>query len=266
MEPLYRLVEEVLRLPVRRGLRWRVEGLERVPDRGPVLLASNHISYFDPIAIGNLSHLAGRRVRFLAKAELFENRFMRAVLLRMGQIPVDRGTGDTGALDVAAEAIRTGECVHVFPEGTISDDFEPMQGKTGVARMARAAGVDVLPVGLWGTHRVMPPRGRKAERFRTPIVMVVGEAVPVGAAANPREATDRIMAGICAAVTDARRLYRAPSPDEENAWWVRRPETARLRSCRGRVAQAQLDAEYLPGDRGRPPDIGGVSRQGQQQS
>ena len=243
MEPLFRLVEEVLRLPVRRGLRWRVEGLERIPASGPVLLASNHLSYFDPIAIGNLCHLAGRRVRFLAKAELFRNRFVAAALRNMGQIPVERGTGDAGALDTAAAALRAGECVHVFPEGTISNDLEPMAGKTGLARLARAAGVDVVPVGLWGTHRVIPAGGGKARRFRTPIVVVVGEAVPVGPSANPRETTDRIMAGICAAVADARRLYPSPPAGQENAWWVRRPETARLRSCRGRVAQAQIDAQ-----------------------
>lgn len=247
MEPLYRLVEEVLRLPVRRGLRWRVEGLGRIPAEGPVLLASNHLSYFDPIAIANLGHLAGRRVRFLAKAELFRNRFLAAALRRMGQIPVERGTGDAGALAAAAAALGAGRCVHVFPEGTISDDLEPMAGKTGLARLAKAAGVDVIPVGLWGTQRVMPPRGRRAERFRTPVVMVVGEAVPVGPEANPREATDRVMAGICAAVAEARRLYPAPGPGEEGAWWVRRPGTARLRSCRGRVAQARLDAEYEAG-------------------
>lgn len=243
MEPLYRLVEELLRLPVRRGLRWRVEGVERIATTGPVLLASNHISYFDPIAIANLGSQAGRRVRFLAKAELFEKRWMAGVLRSMGQIPVERGTGDTGALDRATAALRAGECVHVFPEGTISDTFEPMAGKTGLARLARAAGVDVLPVGLWGTHRVMPPGDEKPERFRTLVTAVVGEPVPVGPGANPRETTDRIMEAICAAVADARRLYPIPA-GREGAWWVRRPETARLRSCRGRVAQAQLDARY----------------------
>ena len=244
MEPLYRLVEELLRLPVRHNMRWRVEGLERIPASGGVLLASNHISYFDPIAIGNLANLAGRRVRFLAKAELFESRFMAAGLARMGQIPIERGRGDTGALDRATAALAAGECVHVFPEGTISDDFDPMAGKTGLARLAKAAGVAVLPVGLWGTHRVIPPGGQPPKRFRTPITMVVGEAVPVGADSNPRESTDRIMAGICAAVAEARRLYPPPPAGEEDAWWVRRPGTARLRSCRGRVAQAQIDALY----------------------
>jgi 1-acyl-sn-glycerol-3-phosphate acyltransferase len=241
VELLYGLVETVLRPPVRRCLRWRIEGVGRIPAEGPVLLASNHLSYFDPIAVANLTDLAGRRVRFLAKAELFRNRFLGGGLRRMGQIPVERGTGDASALDAAAAALRAGECVHVFPEGTISADLDPMAGKTGLARLARAAGVDVLSVGLWGTQRVIPPKGRTAERWRTPITMVVGETVPVGPGANPRETTDRIMGAICAAVAEARRLY--PPPPGGEPWWFRPPESARLRSCRGRVAQALLDAE-----------------------
>jgi 1-acyl-sn-glycerol-3-phosphate acyltransferase len=246
VELLYGLVETVLRPPVRRCLRWRIEGVDRIPADGPVLLASNHLSYFDPIAVANLTDLAGRRVRFLAKGELFHNRALGAGLRRMGQIPVERGTGDAAALDAAAEALRRGECVHVFPEGTISPDLDPMAGKTGLARLARAAGVDVMTVGLWGTQRVLPPRGRKAERFRTPITMVVGDTVAVGPGANPRETTDRIMAAICAAVVDARRLYPGPpgaGPPGAGPWWFRPPESARLRSCRGRVAQSLLDAE-----------------------
>ncbi|HVW32339.1 MAG TPA: lysophospholipid acyltransferase family protein, partial [Acidimicrobiia bacterium] len=227
MEPLFRLVEFVLRPPVRRGLRFRIEGLERLPAAGPLLLASNHISYFDPIAIANLTDLRGRRVRFMAKAELFRNPVLGAALRSMGQLPVDRGTGDSSALDAAAASLARGQVVHVFPEGTISDDLNPMAGKTGLARLAKAAGVDVVPVGIWGTQRIVPPRGRKARRFRTPVVLVVGDTVPVGPTANPREATDRIMAGICAAVAQARRLYPAPDADEAGAWWVRPPEAAR---------------------------------------
>ena len=117
----------------------------------------------------NYTDLAGRRVRFLAKAELFEHRIMAAGLRRMGQIPVERGAADATALDDAAAALRNGQCVHVFPEGTISDDLDPMAGKTGLARLAKAAGVDVMTVGLWGTQRIIPPKGRKPERFRTPI-------------------------------------------------------------------------------------------------
>ena len=185
MEPVYRLAEELGRLPVRKNMRWHVEGVERIPSTGPVLLASNHISYFDPVAIGYLALKAGRRVRFLAKAELFEGRLMGACLRRMGQIPIERGRGDAAALDRAAAALRAGECVHVFPEGTISDEFEPMAGKTGLARLARSAGVEVLPVGLWGTHRVIPPGDQKPERWRTPITIVVGEPIRVGPTPTP---------------------------------------------------------------------------------
>jgi 1-acyl-sn-glycerol-3-phosphate acyltransferase len=244
VELLYGLVEVLLRPTVRRALRWRVEGVERVPAQGPVLLASNHLSYFDPIAVANLTDLAGRRVRYLAKAELFENRILGAALRRMGQIPVERGTGDAAALEAAAAALRRGECVHVFPEGTISDDLDPMAGKTGLARLAKAAGVDVMTVGLWGTQRIIPPKGRKPERWRTPVNVVVGETVPVGPDANPRETTDRIMAAVCAAVAEARRLYPPAPAGAGEAWWARPPESARLRSCRGKVAQARIDAEY----------------------
>jgi 1-acyl-sn-glycerol-3-phosphate acyltransferase len=243
VELLYGLVEVVLRPPVRRGLRWQVEGVDRIPAHGPVLMASNHISYFDPIAVANLTDLARRRVRFLAKAELFEHRVMAAALRRMGQIPVARGAADAAALDAAADALWRGECVHVFPEGTISEDLDPMPGKTGLARLAKAAGVDVMTVGLWGTQRIIPPKGRKAQRFRTPVTVVVGETVTVGPDANARETTDRIMAGICAAVAEARRRYPADEAGGE-AWWARPPESARLRSCRGKVAQAKLDEGY----------------------
>ena len=135
-----------------------------------------------------------------------------------------------------------GRCVVVFPEGTISNDLDPMAGKTGLARLAKAAGVDVVPVGVWGTHRVLPAGDHKPKRFRTPIVVVAGEPISVAPDSNPRETTDRIMAGICAAVAEARRLYPPPSEGAEQPWWFRPPESARLRSCRGRMAQAQLDA------------------------
>jgi hypothetical protein len=74
--------------------------------------------------------------------------------------------------------------------------------------------------------------------------VVVGETIPVGPTANPRETTDRIMAAVCAAVARPRRLYPPPEDSERDAWWVRPPESARLRSCRGRVAQAELDAQF----------------------
>jgi 1-acyl-sn-glycerol-3-phosphate acyltransferase len=243
VEPLYGLAKVLLRRPLRHGLRWKVEGVERIPAEGPVLLASNHVSYLDPLCLAYLGDLAGRKVRFLAKAELFESWWFGPIVRKLGNIPVHRGTADsTGALEAAAATLAAGECVVVFPEGTISDDLEPMAGKTGAARLARAAGVPVTPVGLWGSHRVIPPGHQRARRLRTAIAAVVGDSVPVGARDNPRESTDRIMGAICAQVRRAREIYPQTPRSEADGWWVRRPETARLRSCRGRVAQHLLDS------------------------
>jgi 1-acyl-sn-glycerol-3-phosphate acyltransferase len=243
VEPLYGLAKVLLRRPLRHGLRWKVEGLERIPDSGAVLLASNHISYLDPLCLAYLGDLAGRKVRFLAKAELFESWWFGPVMRRLRSIPVHRGTADSsGALEAAAAVLAAGECLVVFPEGTISTGFDPMAGKTGAARLARAADVPVTPVGLWGSHRVIPPGHQPARRLRTAIAAVVGEPVTVAPGDNPRESTDRIMGAICAQVRRARTIYPQTPRSEADGWWVRPPEGARLRSCRGRVAQEQLDA------------------------
>lgn len=243
MEPLYGLAETLFRRPLRHGLRWHIEGLERIPRDGPLLLAANHISYLDPLALAYVADRVGRRVRFLAKAELFENRWLGAVLCKLGQIPVQRGTADaSGALDAARRALAEGQCVVVFPEGTISRDFDPMAGKTGVARLARASGAPVLPVGLWGTHRVITAGRKPSWRPGIAVSAAVGDVMSVPPSGNPREWTDHVMGAICAQVRRAREIYPQGPRNEDDAWWARAPETARLRSCRGRVAQELLDA------------------------
>ena len=234
MEIAYPVAAGLLRLPLRHGLRWRTEGLERIPDRGAAILASNHVSYLDPLVVGMAADRRRRRIRFLAKDELFRKQPLAGFLRAAGQIPVARGTADAAAsLDAAVAALHRGECVVVFPEGTISLDLEPMAGKTGTARLAAAAGVAVTPVGVWGAHRIMfkgrPPHWRTG----VAVSVVVGEPVPVAPEDDPRVATDRIMAGVCAAVARARDIYpQAPAPDEDD-WWVRGPGTAVLRPCGG---------------------------------
>lgn len=242
MEPLYGLMEVLLRRPLRCALRWRVEGTEHLPGTGPVLLASNHISYLDPLCLAYVTDLAGRRVRFLAKAELFEHRVLARALRSIGQISVDRGTADaSGALEAASAALAAGQLVAVFPEGTISSDFDPMAGKTGLARLARTSGAPVVPLGLWGPHRLLTAGRRPSLRLRVAVTAAVGKPLLITPGDNPRLATDRIMEAICAQVVRARSIYpQSPRPGEGD-WWVRPPETARLRSCRGRLAQTQLD-------------------------
>ncbi len=233
MEPVFDAVRGTLYPVVRFGAQWHIHGVEHIPTSGPVILASNHVSYLDPLVLAYLATKRGRRTRFLAKDELFEKRGLGAVLRGMHQIPVSRGTADAAGSLVAAEsALRAGRCVSVFPEGTISLDLEPMAGKTGTARLAVATGAPVVPIGLWGLHRVMY-KGRKP-RWRTGIAetVTIGAPLTVPSSEDVAGATDRIMSAICAQLADARARYpQAPAPGEGD-WWVRAPETAVLRSCR----------------------------------
>jgi 1-acyl-sn-glycerol-3-phosphate acyltransferase len=230
VEPVYGALRSALVTPIRFGMRWTIEGAHRIPVHGPVILASNHVSYLDPMALGFLADRRHRRVRFLAKRELFDKALMGSVLRAAHQIPVARDTAAAaGSLDAAVAALRAGECVCVFPEGTISLDLEPMAGKTGTARLAGETGVPVTPVGLWGAQRILF-KGRKP-RWRTGVaeVAVVGDPLRVAPDEDVRAATDRIMAAISACVGRARALYPQRPGSDEGDWWVRRPETATVR-------------------------------------
>ncbi len=136
---------------------WR--GVEHVPPRGGVILAVNHISYADPVFVAEfVVHGAGRTARFLAKSSMFRGRGLVARVMRgAGQIPVHRETDDAAAaLRDAVAALVAGECVVLYPEGTVSRDPDkwPMRAKTGVARLALATGAPVVPVAQWGAQQI----------------------------------------------------------------------------------------------------------------
>lgn len=232
VDATYVLARSALYPPLRLGIRWTIEGAQLIPVRGPVILASNHVSYLDPLVLAYLADRRHRKVRFLAKAELFEKPVLGPLLKSAGQIPVRRGSADAASsLDAAVDALRRGECVTVFPEGTISLDLDPMVGKSGTARLAQESGVPVTPVGLWGVHRIMF-KGRKPE-WRTGVAetVVVGAPMHIAPDEDVHAATDRIMAAICTQVARAREIYPQSPAAGEDAWWVRAPESARLRSC-----------------------------------
>jgi 1-acyl-sn-glycerol-3-phosphate acyltransferase len=221
-------------------MRWTFEGAHRIPTYGPVILASNHVSYLDPLVLAYVADRRHRRVRFLAKAELFDKRGLGWALRRIRQIPVQRNTADAASsLDAAVAALEAGECVAVFPEGTISLDLEPMPAKTGVARLAALTGVPVTPVGLWGAQRILF-KGRKPRWQRgVAEAVVVGDPVRVTSADDVYDATDRVMDAIVRCVARARALYpQQPAPGDD-AWWVRAPDTAVLRPATGRETPAR---------------------------
>ena len=141
---------------------WR--GRENVPKTGGALMVVNHYSYFDPMSVGHFVLGAGRTPRFTAKSGIFKNPRLGKLFVAAGQIPVYRGTRDAvKALLTAQEAIKRGELVVFYPEGTMTKDPDlwPMAGRTGAARVALRAGVPVIPVAQWGAQEVLAPYSTK---------------------------------------------------------------------------------------------------------
>jgi 1-acyl-sn-glycerol-3-phosphate acyltransferase len=182
--------------------RWR--GGENIPATGGCVLAVNHISHLDPLTCAHFVYAWGRIVRFLAKAELFDVPFLGRIVRSAKQIPVYRMTTDASlSFTAAVEAVRDGECVIVYPEGTITRQPElwPMTGRTGAARIALASGVPVIPVAQWGAHRILAPYAKRPHLFpRRTISMTAGPPVELDdlreLPLTPevlRQASDRIM-------------------------------------------------------------------------
>jgi 1-acyl-sn-glycerol-3-phosphate acyltransferase len=142
---------------------WRAR--EHVPRSGGLIVAANHISEADPLAVAHYLWKCGRYPVFLAKSALFGNGLVGQVVRGTGQIPVDRGGATAaGALEAAEDALIAGQCLVFYPEGTCTRDpnLWPMTGQTGVARLALSARVPVIPLASWGAHELLPyPKGDK---------------------------------------------------------------------------------------------------------
>ncbi len=185
--------------------RPRIEGLANIPESGPVIVASNHLSFADSMVIPIVSP---RKVVFLAKEDYFTGTGVKGALTRgwfegIGMIPVDRDDTKSAmaSLDVALGVLARGEAFGIYPEGTRSRDGRLYRGRTGVAQLALTSGAPIVPCGLVGTERLQPvgsslPRiARVTVRFGTPIRTGSRFAgMPPGRAR--RELTDEIMAAI----------------------------------------------------------------------
>jgi 1-acyl-sn-glycerol-3-phosphate acyltransferase len=187
----------------------------KIPASGGCLLVLNHVSHVDPLTAAHIVWDHGRIPRYLAKSGLFKNRALSTFLRAAGQIPVERLSRNAlGAYDAAVAAVRDGECVVVYPEGTITRDPGgwPMTGKTGAARIALATGCPVVPIGQWGAQELLAPYAKKPDLFpRRTVTMKVGDPVDLAdlvaaehTTAVVAEATDRIMTAITTLVAEVR--------------------------------------------------------------
>jgi 1-acyl-sn-glycerol-3-phosphate acyltransferase len=159
---LYWLMKYIILGPLLRLIfRPQVEGREHVPDTGPVILASNHLSFSDSIF---MPLIVKRKVTFVAKAEYFTGKGIKGWLTKMffvgtGTIPVDRSGGRAAqaALDTQLKVLRAGHVAGIYPEGTRSPDGRLYRGKTGVARLALESGAPVIPVVMLNADEIQPP-------------------------------------------------------------------------------------------------------------
>ncbi|AEG42886.1 1-acyl-sn-glycerol-3-phosphate acyltransferase [Isoptericola variabilis] len=203
----YRFLRLILSLVAFVVLRPKVTGLHNIPRRGPVILASNHLSFIDSIII---PLVVPRHVTFIAKAEYWTGRGLKGRISRwffttMGNIPVDRDDPRAGqrSLEDALQVLRRGGAFGIYPEGTRSRDGKLHPGHTGVAWLALASHAPVVPVALVGTDKVQPV-GKRLPRPVRGIHVQFGAPIDpsrqITAGARPaqvrREFTDQVMASI----------------------------------------------------------------------
>jgi 1-acyl-sn-glycerol-3-phosphate acyltransferase len=188
---------------------------EKIPATGGCVLVLNHVTKIDPLTAAHFVYDHGRLPRYLAKNDLFKNKALSKFLRDGGQIPVERlSRNAVGAFDAAVAAVQAGECIVVYPEGTITRDPDmwPMKGKSGAARIALATGCPVIPVGHWGAHQLLAPYSKKPDLFpRKKIIVKAGDPVDLSDLLEReptlpviQEATDRIMAAITELVEEIR--------------------------------------------------------------
>lgn len=161
------------------GLKFDFRGQEHLPDQkhGGAVLAMNHISYLDFALIGTAALPMKRYVRFMAKKELFDNKIAGPLLRGMHHISVDRSNG-SASLVAALRALRDGEIIGIFPEGTISVSFEIKELKSGAVRLAQGAGVPVIPTIIWGSQRLWTKKVKRNLKQRgVPISVTFGEPI-----------------------------------------------------------------------------------------
>jgi 1-acyl-sn-glycerol-3-phosphate acyltransferase len=194
--PLYRFIKGTFHHPVSWLMRLHVRGKENVPVTGPVILAVNHLSWADPIAMG----VALQRPAFyLAKEGVFKHPLTRWIVTATGQIKVDRTVGkNEGALDTALDLLQQGLVVGVFPEGTRSRPGQVKRGKTGIARIAAMSGAPIVPVGcetgyFWPHGHNMPSLGHPVYVDIGPPFTLDLKPEDIADKNKMRDATDEIM-------------------------------------------------------------------------
>lgn len=218
MEPVYGSAIAATRLLWRvQGLKFNVTGVDHLPATGGAVIAINHTSYFDFTFAGLPAYEQGlgRKVRFMAKQEVFDHRITGPLMRGMRHIPVDRSSG-APSFDAAVQVLKDGELVGVYPEATISRSFELKEFKSGAARMAIAADVPIIPHIVWGAQRIWTKdHPKRMWRPKVPISVAVGE--PIQPTLAPTELTALLRSRMQHLLEQVQDSYGPHPPGE---FWV----------------------------------------------
>ena len=174
------------------GLRFHFAGDENIPRKGGAILAINHVGYLDFAITGTAALPAGRYVRFMAKKEIFDHKIAGPLMRGMHHINVDRSNGSASFV-AALRALKAGEIIGIFPEGTISTSFEIKGLKSGAVRLAIGGGVPIIPTIVWGSQRVIT-KGLKPnfKRNHFPVTVSFGEPIYYERSANVEQAEAKL--------------------------------------------------------------------------
>lgn len=186
---------------------WR--GGEKIPATGPVIVASNHVSYLDVLFLTHFLYRNGRAPRYIGKEGVFKTPIIGKIVLAAGQIPVVRESKDAAkALEYAVKTLESGHLLGVYPEGTLTRDPDgwPMIAKTGLVRLAIMTKTPIVPIAQWGSQIVMPTYEKKIKLFpRTSINIIVGAPLDLShwyGRESEQEALTEATAFVMRAITD----------------------------------------------------------------
>lgn len=222
---------------------WRVKptvhGVANVPDAGGAVIAITHFGYLEFALVEWVTwHHNRRRIRFMAKKAAFKGWPLGPLMRGMKHIPVDRTAGK-GAYGEAIRALRRGELVGVFPEGTVSRAFEVQPLKTGAVRLVQEAGVPLIPVAVWGGQRLLAKRQKQKffQRFGVPVHFSFGAPILIGPGDDARVVSDQLQVDLQRRITTLQQGYPVKGRGQ---WWY----PARLGGTAPTVEQvASQDAE-----------------------
>lgn len=221
MEPVYAtVIGACLTMFKTMGWQVRYEGVEHLPATGPAVVATNHVGYMDFIFIGAaVREQNKRRLRFLAKKEVFDHNVSGPLMRAMKHIPVDRAGRAADSLTLAVDSLKRGEMIGMFPESTIVRSFVPREGKSGAARMALEAGVPLIPGAVWGSQRILTKDRPRNMQRGVAINVVFGPPIDPGSG-DPAEVAERLMTAIRELTDRLQRDYPQQPAGDDDRWWL----------------------------------------------